>query len=470
MGIVREVNKMKDKLLIIVVIAIAFVVGTIIIFTHLPLPTANIVNKEINTDKISLNLQTEIGNIIINAPLPASPETVPIYKGYYQAGGIIKYKSPNWTKTKKSIPSVSEAPLLAENALILYGGLPSDAVASSVSQTIGKTIDLTTGKLGLPEYPESTRLIYQKEINGMPIVGAGQGITVDLGENGELLYLSKKWRTLEKIGDASIITAEKAIEKLQQGEVVETFQDPVDITVTQIKLGYYEGYPDRQEEILEPVWIFYGTTSTGNNLKLFVDARESGSVLKFANFTASPTFGKAPLTVTFTDTSTSNVWDWYWDFGDGSSSAQKNPVHTYLTNGNYTVSLRVADEIRLDTITKTSYILIGKKAIVMHIDTKLDELITALNAMDIQQGIKNSLTQKLENAKNKNSDALKFIDQNKEDQANNMLNAEDNLVQAFMNEVDAQSGKGVSTEDAAKLNSGATEIRELIQEAIGTPI
>ena len=461
---------MRDKLLVIIVIAIAFAVGAYVISTYLPLETPNIVNKTIITDTISLNLQTEIGNIIINAPLPTSPATIPIYKGYYDVGGRIAYTSPNWTKTKKSIPSVSEAPALAEQALVPYGGLPSDAIVFSVSQTIGKSLDPITLEFVLPDYPESTTVIYSKEINGMPTEGPGEAIRIDLGENGELLHIFKKWRTLEKTGDASIIGAEKAIEKLQQGEVVETFQDPIDITVTQIKLGYYEGYPDREESVLEPVWIFYGTTSTGNKLKFFVDARESGSVLKFANFTASPTYGKAPLTVTFTDTSTSNVWDWNWDFGDGSSSTLQNPVHTYLTNGNFIISLRGADEVRLDTITKTSYILIGKKAIVMHIDTKLDELMKTQNSMNIPNGNKNSLTQNLENAQNKNGDALKFIDNNKETQANNMLNAEDNLMNAFMNEVDAQSGKKVSTVDAAKLKDGAIEIRRFVQKAIETPI
>jgi exonuclease I len=90
--------------------------------------------------------------------------------------------------------------------------------------------------------------------------------------------------------------------------------------------------------------------------------------------------------------------------------------------------------------------------------------------MDIQQGIKNGLTQKLENAKAKNDDALKLIDQNKETQANNMLNAEDNLMQAFINEVDAQTGKAISTSDAKTLKDSAMEIRDFIQKAIETPI
>jgi hypothetical protein len=90
--------------------------------------------------------------------------------------------------------------------------------------------------------------------------------------------------------------------------------------------------------------------------------------------------------------------------------------------------------------------------------------------MNLDKGIKNSLVQKIGNAKAKNGDALKFIDQIKEKQANDMLNAEDNLMNAFMNDVAAQTGKAISTADAATLNSGATAIRALIQEAIAMPI
>jgi PKD repeat protein len=58
-----------------------------------------------------------------------------------------------------------------------------------------------------------------------------------------------------------------------------------------------------------------------------------------AQFTASPTAGKVPLTVSFTDTSTGSPTSWAWDFGDGSTSRSKNPVHTYTVPGTYTVRL-----------------------------------------------------------------------------------------------------------------------------------
>lgn len=55
--------------------------------------------------------------------------------------------------------------------------------------------------------------------------------------------------------------------------------------------------------------------------------------------------------VSFQDTSTdpdgsADIHDWSWDFGDGSTSTQKNPIHTYSSPAQYTVCLRVKDVIQ----------------------------------------------------------------------------------------------------------------------------
>lgn len=59
-----------------------------------------------------------------------------------------------------------------------------------------------------------------------------------------------------------------------------------------------------------------------------------------ANFTASAVNGCSPLTVNFTDNSI-NAANWSWDFGDGGTSALKNPSHKYQAPGTYTVALIV---------------------------------------------------------------------------------------------------------------------------------
>jgi PKD repeat protein len=60
-----------------------------------------------------------------------------------------------------------------------------------------------------------------------------------------------------------------------------------------------------------------------------------------ANFTANATTGSMPLTVQFTDES-STASGYQWQFGDGSTSTDKNPVHTYTQPGSYTVTLVVS--------------------------------------------------------------------------------------------------------------------------------
>jgi PKD repeat protein len=76
------------------------------------------------------------------------------------------------------------------------------------------------------------------------------------------------------------------------------------------------------------------------------------------NFTAIPLSGATPLTVRFTDTSTNTPTAWKWTFGDGSSvnSTQRNPVHTYLKAGNYTVALRATNAGGNTTMTVTDFI------------------------------------------------------------------------------------------------------------------
>ncbi len=75
-----------------------------------------------------------------------------------------------------------------------------------------------------------------------------------------------------------------------------------------------------------------------------------------AQFTANVTTGDAPLPVQFTDLSSGSPYEWNWSFGDGGSSTDRNPLHTYASPGNYTVSLTVRGLGGFDTETKANYI------------------------------------------------------------------------------------------------------------------
>ncbi|MFH1321977.1 MAG: PKD domain-containing protein, partial [Bacteroidota bacterium] len=57
-----------------------------------------------------------------------------------------------------------------------------------------------------------------------------------------------------------------------------------------------------------------------------------------AGFTLNNSSGCAPLNAQFTDASV-NAASWLWDFGDGITSVQQDPSHTYTSPGNFTVTL-----------------------------------------------------------------------------------------------------------------------------------
>ncbi|TWT33914.1 Soluble aldose sugar dehydrogenase YliI precursor [Posidoniimonas corsicana] len=79
-----------------------------------------------------------------------------------------------------------------------------------------------------------------------------------------------------------------------------------------------------------------------------------------ADFISDVRAGDGDLTVQFTDTSTVvGATQWEWDFGDGSTSSDQNPAHTYATQGVFDVRLTVTSEQGERSKTQTDYIVAG---------------------------------------------------------------------------------------------------------------
>ena len=57
-----------------------------------------------------------------------------------------------------------------------------------------------------------------------------------------------------------------------------------------------------------------------------------------------------------------SITSWSWDFGDGTTSTEQNPTHTYTAAGNYTVVLTVDNGETTSTETKTNYIVTNTTA------------------------------------------------------------------------------------------------------------
>jgi len=81
------------------------------------------------------------------------------------------------------------------------------------------------------------------------------------------------------------------------------------------------------------------------------DREAAPGVLLYADVAS----GATPLNVQFTSTVDRAVNEYSWDFGDGTSSTEANPAHTFLP-GIYTVTLTVSGNTGSTTVTRTDMI------------------------------------------------------------------------------------------------------------------
>ena len=111
--------------------------------------------------------------------------------------------------------------------------------------------------------------------------------------------------------------------------------------------------PDWSNWTRDPAVLEAARIELGNMLNSIPDSPPPAG-----DFSGSPASGAVPLTVQFTDQSSGYPASWHWSFGDGVTSFESNPIHTYQTEGTYTVSLTAANEAGSDTATKTDYVTV----------------------------------------------------------------------------------------------------------------
>lgn len=134
--------------------------------------------------------------------------------------------------------------------------------------------------------------------------------------------------------------------------------------------------------LLKPVFSYLDTrgrlaTPTVPSLSVVVRDRNRPPTVSFDVLPAEP---KANEPITFIDRSSDDVGivAWEWDFGDGTRTAEQNPVHRYSADGSYTVTLTVTDtDGEKASATKTVKVFTPRAIATRTIDTNLpnDETI-----------------------------------------------------------------------------------------------
>jgi hypothetical protein len=84
---------------------------------------------------------------------------------------------------------------------------------------------------------------------------------------------------------------------------------------------------------------------------------EPGIAAPNAEFSFSPSSPEIGEDVSFTDSSSGSPTTWAWDFGDGESSTEQNPTHSYDEAGTYNVELTVSNGGGSDSTTSSITVL-----------------------------------------------------------------------------------------------------------------
>ncbi|PLW92230.1 MAG: hypothetical protein C0592_11825 [Marinilabiliales bacterium] len=144
-------------------------------------------------------------------------------------------------------------------------------------------------------------------------------------------------------------------------DTLAVFAESVNGTATQTSGVQHTNY-NGSRGILQ-TWSYDLSAYSGQRIHIaFVHDSNDDNMLLLDNIligqectpTAAYSYSASYLLVNFTNLSSSGTNPSYmWDFGDGNTSTQANPSHTYTMTGTYTVCLVVTDSCAADTICDT---------------------------------------------------------------------------------------------------------------------
>ncbi len=110
--------------------------------------------------------------------------------------------------------------------------------------------------------------------------------------------------------------------------------------------------PDRRPRLIRSLGLA-GPLAAALVLSLSAVPRLSAQAPTGAGFLVSPASPAAAELVVFTDMSAGDPTSWRWNFGDGATSTEQFPVHTFTAAGQFTVTLTVGYASGSSTATQT---------------------------------------------------------------------------------------------------------------------
>jgi len=191
----------------------------------------------------------------------------------YTVSGAIWYadtaKLFRSVEKEPKLPSDAEAMEIAETFLSSRGLFPSGAVVSNVVADEQCEINTSTKEVS-NVIKTDLQVIFDRKIDNIPVIGPGSKLKVYIGNDGEVIGFYKAWRALEPYSECKIKTPEEAFENLKAGKC--RFAGPIGFDkaiVEEISLAYYIEAADKEQDFVEPVYVFKGKLLFGEDVTEF---------------------------------------------------------------------------------------------------------------------------------------------------------------------------------------------------------
>lgn len=153
------------------------------------------------------------------------------------------------------LPAGDEAQKYAESFLAANRLLPVNRDELKVAHIGGlraSTVS-TDGKAG-PTIDKLVTLTYSRQLNGVPVIGAGSKIIVNVGDSGEVISVSRRWRELDKpvaLSDTEVLTEAEANDLIKR-QIITEFGERATFEVLQTQIAYF----DNNGSYVQPVFAF----------------------------------------------------------------------------------------------------------------------------------------------------------------------------------------------------------------------
>jgi len=154
------------------------------------------------------------------------------------------------------LPSTDEAFKAAETFLEENKLLPANPSELKVIHIGGlRATTIIDGKQAGPVIDKLITLNYSREINGLPVIGPGSKMVIDIGENGEILSLTRHWRELSTrvrpISPSEMFSLDEA-QRLAKLQIGKEFGEKATFELLGSQITYF----DNNGRLLQPVYTF----------------------------------------------------------------------------------------------------------------------------------------------------------------------------------------------------------------------